>query len=144
MTKTCFVCLFLFVLASPLWAAQNKNGLRDLAVSETFRYAENLYNRKDHTAATDAFQRVLAMQPGHQGALAYLEKMQVQPRVDYCDHSVSKPVHVTPIAPIAIDPNATNADIKQDIAAEDAAIAVLTQELAQLQAQGEASPYAQE
>ena len=146
MKKICFALLVLLSLINSAWAAQNKNGLRDLAADEIFRYAENLYNRKDYTAATEAFQHLLAIQPDRKGALAYLQKMQ-QPVPVCCGlpiaKSVAKPLVITAQAPI-INPNETNADIKGEIAAEDAAIDQLTQELAQLRAQGENSSHAQE
>jgi hypothetical protein len=131
MKKTLFVAALFVLLNGTVFAAENKNAMKDLAAREVYHYAESLYVRKDYTEAANAFQKVLALEPGHKGALAYLEHLKVPADV-CCAWPVAK------AAPTRdINPNEANADLKQELAEEDAALDALRQELTQMRAQKE-------
>jgi hypothetical protein len=131
MRKILFVATLFVLLDGSVFAAENKNAMKDLAAREVYHYAESLYVRKDYNEAANAFQKVLALEPGHKGALAYLEHLKVPADV-CCAWPAAKVIPARDI-----NPSESNADLKQELAEEDAALDALREELTQMRTQKE-------
>ena len=136
MRKFIFI-LFVLMATIPLAHAEIDNSVRDLATQAMFDYGKKLYARHDYREATHVFKRILAYDPHNAGALAYLNKMCppalvnkpliVQVRKSF----VPKPVPVQiPVSVVNPDPNA---DLKEEIAAEDRVLNELKEEIRRLQ-----------
>ena len=127
-----FIFIFLMLLtAAPL--AHAKHTMRDLAVEAMNDYGEKLYDRHDYKEATAVFKHILSYDPQNTEAQAYLNKIYPQPQI-----VINRPLVVQTSKPAVIEPvqiltsaaaDDPNADLKEEIAAQDKALDVLKEEV---------------
>lgn len=119
MKKTVLCCAFLLSIPCLGWAQppqeQNQVTLKEVTITQIFEYGRTLYERNDYMEAGNVFRHILALSPGHAGALEYLRRMNEpgpQPLV-WQD---------TTIPAVTTDFPEPNADLKKAIAVETNAI----------------------
>ena len=139
MLKSTLIFLFLLLTTIPFshgstgspQDAEQAGSLRDMTVQAMFEYGEKLYDRHDYREATHVFQHILFYDPQNTQALVYLNKMDpdfVAPRPIIVQVPAPKPM-VVPVAAAVVGPTDPNADLKEEIAAQDKMIDELKEDI---------------
>ncbi len=132
--KKYILCAVFLAFAPSLVHANADGSLRDMTLQALYDYGEKLAQRHDYKEASRVFQRILMYDPQNASALAYLNKIDPgaivhQPiviRVSKVPMPAPTPVVA---APLPVIPPGPNADLKQEIAAQDRALDELKEEI---------------
>jgi|GEM_PF-4677191 len=124
------IFLTLILLLFPVISfAEKELNYKSLAVEQLYQYGQEIYDRGDYNQASRVFSRILVIQPNHEGALGYVEKLK----------SKGKDVIATTGADTNNEEdramevsNGSNDDLKQSIQAANEAINALKNDIAQL------------
>ena len=130
MLKSSLISL-LFLLTTISFSHAETTSLRDMTMQAMSEYGEKLYDRHDYREAAHVFQHILFYDPQNTQALAYLKRMDpdlVVPRPVIARTPAPRHVAV-PVAAAVVDPTDPNADLREELAAQDTMINGLKEEI---------------
>ncbi len=128
MKKIIFGLILVLLVPSVLMAQEKRADMRDLAVNNLFEYGRQVFNRGDLASAKQIFLRLQQLNPDYAPALPFAKKLGI-PQFNMTTQVIKVTKTVTAevtAVPVVIDPNA---DLKNELAMEDKAIAQLNSDI---------------
>ena len=138
-----FLVVLCFFLPNLAQSAQDLSA-RSLAADQLFIYAQAVYERGDKSQAERMFQRVLALNPKHPGAMRYVKD--IKPALPSSDEQLAHLIQGTNnfmqstakldnFATNYLSSSKTNAELQQNVQEADRAIAMLQSDIQELRNQ---------